>query len=85
MLQGWQAGAENILAHFRAINGAAPLSLGWLIEDNITKSKLDKSSVQYVIRMGYVIEQEGKWNGATLQCRFVFPRLIDSSCVSNKL
>jgi hypothetical protein len=66
MLQGWQAAAENILAHFHAINGAVPLSLDWMTEENITKSQLDRTSVQYMKRMVYLIDQECKWAESSL-------------------
>jgi hypothetical protein len=52
MMESWEYGAENMLAHFRAVfNGSAPFALDVNDEETKLALKLDDTALQYLRRM----------------------------------
>jgi hypothetical protein len=59
MLEQWELSAKNIVAHFQVIcKGSMPFSTRWFNEGNIRAAELDPVSIEYMLQMSHIVEQE---------------------------
>lgn len=62
MMESWEHGAENMLAHFRAVfNGSAPFTLDVNDEETKRTMKLDDTALRYLRRTRELLPGRSLW------------------------